>query len=162
MMRCSRDSRRTDPMSDTTADVEGRKPHAPARSASLLERRGFELPVVFALPLFRERSCRKEISARWFPKNRTEKFLRRDPSVWPRQNEAPESNCSPARLVAGWHNTFLAAWPAFSTSPDNAGEGPWKTNSGPRPERAQHQSIRLHTRVNWGFLGSVQHRSIPC
>jgi hypothetical protein len=81
--------------------LRGEKPHATAGSASLLERKGFELPVVFAFPLFRERSCRKENLARWFPKNRTEKFLRRDPSARPCQNEAPESNCSAGKVGGG-------------------------------------------------------------
>jgi hypothetical protein len=44
------------------------------RGASLLERRRFELPVLFALLIFRERLVSQEISTRSFPENSTEKF----------------------------------------------------------------------------------------
>jgi hypothetical protein len=44
------------------------------RSDSLLEQRRFEMPVLFALPILREGSCRRRFSTRPFQKNRTEEF----------------------------------------------------------------------------------------
>ena len=53
---------------------------APVRSASLVERRGFELPVLFCAPYIQGRLVTREISTRSFQKTAQRSFLRQ-PSI---------------------------------------------------------------------------------
>ena len=179
MMRWARNSRHTAPMSDTTADVEGRKAPRNGWQRLVAGAEGIRTACRLCVPSIQGTLVSQgEFSAVVPKKPHREVSPTRpiSPAV-PKRGTRVEL-LSQARLVAGWHTTFLAAWPVFQPLPttetvdfliercnsplargfsrspggEREGCGTLENQFRPPPRASlQHQSITPHTWVNWGF-----------